>query len=164
MEKVEEDINYFNKVLTKESKSSATLIIISSVNNAVFIHTNIIKEELKQKENEDYEDYQTHNYDSDDNIYDVNEVTRSLSSDMVLKLIDDSANIDYNQSITSSIEDEINSEYSIDCDREENLSENESTGFSSRLKYEKLSHIQIKWIKLNIENSSLTSKELSNKF
>ena len=83
---------------------------------------------------------------------------------MVLKLIDDSANIDYNQSITSSIEDEINSEYSIDCDREENLSENESTGFSSRLKYEKLSHIQIKWIKLNIENSSLTSKELSNKF
>ena len=97
MEKVEEDINYFNKVLTKESKSSATLIIISSVNNAVFIHTNIIKEELKQKENEDYEDYQTHNYDSDDNIYDVNEVTRSLSFDMVLKLIDDSANIDYNQ-------------------------------------------------------------------
>ena len=49
MEKVEEDINYFNKVLTKESKSSATLIIISSVNNVVFIHTNIIKEELKQK-------------------------------------------------------------------------------------------------------------------
>ena len=59
-------------MLTKESKSSATLIIISSVNNVVFIHTNIIKEELKQKENEDYDDYHTHNYDSDDNNYDVN--------------------------------------------------------------------------------------------
>ena len=158
MEKVEEDINYFNKVLTKGSKSWATLIIISSVNNVVFIHTNIIKEELEQKENEDYEDCHTHNYDSDDNIYHVNKITRSLSSDMVLKLIDDSANINYNQSITSSIEDEINPEYSIDYDQKKfwvKIKVSDSLQDSNTIRF----HIfKLNESNYNIKNSSLTSK------
>ena len=50
------DFNYADEVLSKGLKSRSKTVIMSSVDNIIFIHTEIIKEELKQKENEDFED------------------------------------------------------------------------------------------------------------
>ena len=157
----EGDFNYAVEVLSKGLKSGSKMVIMSSFDNIAFIHTEIIKEMLKQKENEDFEDEHDINYYLNNKIYDVNQITKSLSPEIIIILINGSANIICNQLITNFIEVKSNSKYYIDCDQEKDLRENESIGFSSRLKYEKLSYIQIKCIKWNIENSNLNSKELS---
>ena len=135
------------KCYQRVANQDQNIVIMSSVDNIVFKHIEIIKEELKNKENEDFEDEHDTHYDLNDKTYDVNQLTKSLSPEMIIKLINESANINCNQLIANFIENISNSEDSIDCDQEEDLSENESIGFSSRLKYEILSHIQINYIK-----------------
>ena len=119
-----EEFNYSDEVLSKGRKLRLKMIIMSLVDNLVFIHTEIIKEELKWKENEDFEDEHDANYSLNYNIYDVNQLTKLFSPEMIIKLINESANINCNQLITNFIEDKSNSEDSIDCDQEEDLSEN----------------------------------------
>ena len=50
----------------KGRKSKQKIVVMSLVDNIEFIHIKIIKEELKQKENEDLED--EHDYDLNDKI------------------------------------------------------------------------------------------------
>ena len=94
----------------------------------------------------------------------MNEETKSLSTHQILKLIHESIDSKQYSSFIHFIRKDIDSDCSVDNDSQNDSNQSDSFGFSSRIKGEKLTHMQTKYIKQYATKSNLSTRELSNKF
>ena len=164
MDSEDEEMNYINKESLKHLEARSTLVLMSSINNKISIHTNINKDvnrdELIMKKKNDNKD--TNNYNN--TIYDVNAATKSLNTFQIIKLIDES--IDTIKYFDQWIPIWLKDRDGTDDNKHSDVSSNESdnVGLSRRVKGAHLTQDQILYLKDFIDNSNLTTRELWIKF
>ena len=93
----------------------------------------------------------------------MNEEAKSLNTHQILKLIHSSIDSKQYSSFIHFIRKDIDSDCSVDNDSQNDSNQSDSFGFSSRLKREKLTRMQNKYIKQFVIKSNLSTRELSNK-
>ena len=144
----------------KTLESRPTLILLCSINNKIFIHMNINKEDNKEEKliNNKSDSKVFNNYSS--NIYDVNAATKSLNTTLIMKLIDESINTTkcFEKSTLNLLKCREVSDKSKDSDAQS--SENDDAELLRWVKGQNLTHDQILYLGSFIENSNLTTKEL----
>ena len=95
MDSEEEQISMNEEQSLNYCSYFATLVVMSSISNTIFIHINIDKENIKDRLLIDMKTNKNDEECSISYVYDVNAVTKSLNTSQIIKLIDES--IDINQ-------------------------------------------------------------------
>ena len=164
MEEEEEKIDSNVKSMSQEINSRPSILLISSINDNTYIHTNVNTKATQESIDWYDNNLNEHIENNDSNIYDINKETKQLNIEEIKDMIKETVVPVYhtnNQNINYS---EVSSNSGL-LQIEESFSDNSDTiGLIKREKGQKLTKEQAQYIKHYIEVSTSAKSEICYKF